>query len=70
MCFFDEYIMQTMVVESASRLTVRRPNSLLLKDNDSEIVVAFESKEEKDQWLKSMNQVGTHRAGMHALQAV
>lgn len=46
-----------MVVESASRLSMRRPNSIILKDNSVELFVAFESKEEKIQWMDFINQV-------------
>jgi hypothetical protein len=44
-------------VESASRVTMRRPNSVLLKDNSTELYFAFESKEEKSHWMDMMNQV-------------
>ena len=50
-------LLQSMTVEPAPRLSIRRPNSLLLKDNSVEFFVAFESKEEKLQWMKDMNQV-------------
>ena len=52
--------MQSMVVESASRLSIRRPHSLFLRDSSSEFFLAFESKEEKDQWMEIMNQVIEH----------
>ena len=46
-----------MVVESASRMTIRRPNSVIVKDDSIELYMAFESKEEKDHWIGMMNQV-------------
>lgn len=46
-----------MTVESAPRLSMRRPNALLLKDTSSEFFIAFESMEEKTQWMNTMNQV-------------
>lgn len=50
---------QGMVVESASRLSMRRPNSVLLSDDSVELFVAFESKEERAHWMDIMNQVRT-----------
>lgn len=55
LCMCD--FIQSMVVESASRLSIRRPHSLFLMDSSSEFFVAFGSKEEKDQWMEIMNQV-------------
>ncbi len=47
-----------MSVENAPRLTMRRPNTLLLKDHetDAEIYLSFESKEERDQWSTVLRQ--------------
>ena len=36
---------------------MRRPNGVVVKNGDSEHLIAFESKEEKDQWITAMNQV-------------
>ena len=47
-----------MSVENAPRLTMRRPNTLLLKDHetDKEIYLSFESKEEREQWSTVLRQ--------------
>lgn len=47
-----------MSVENAPRLTMRRPNTLLLKDHetDKEIYLSFESKQERDQWSNVLRQ--------------
>ena len=45
-----------MVVEPAARLLMRRPNAVLVKDGDSELYLAFESKEEREQWIESLSQ--------------
>lgn len=47
---------QGMSVEPAPRLLMRRPNALLLKDQKSEFYMAFESKEERQQWMDTMLQ--------------
>lgn len=59
-----------MIVESASRLTMRRPYSVLLKDNSVELYLAFESKEEKNQWMDIMNQVRLHDIPMQPIMNV
>lgn len=38
-------------------MSVRRPHTVLVKDKSSEIVIAFESKEDKMKWMDAMNQV-------------
>ena len=47
-----------MSIENAPRLTMRRPNTLLLKDHetDKEIYLSFESKDERDHWSKVIRQ--------------
>ena len=40
-----------LVVEPAARLLMRRPNAVLVKDGDTELYLAFESKEEREQWI-------------------
>ena len=35
---------------------MRRPNALLLKDQKSEFYIAFESKEERQQWMDTISQ--------------
>ena len=47
-----------MSIENAPRLTMRRPNTLLLKDHetDREIFLSFESREERDQWSTVLRQ--------------
>ena len=49
--------LQSMTVEAAPRLSIRRPHSVLLKDGSAEFFMAFESKEDKVQWMDDMNQV-------------
>ena len=39
------------MVEPAARLLMRRPNAVPVKDGDSELYLAFESKEEREQWI-------------------
>ena len=51
-----------MTVESAPRLSMRRPNALLLKDRSLEFFMAFESNEDKAQWIDAINQV-RHKGG-------
>ena len=49
--------LQSMVVEPAARLLMRRPNALLLKDGgDSELYLAFESREEREEWIRNLSQ--------------
>ena len=48
---------QTMSVESAPRLSIRRPNALILRDSKNEFFMAFESKEERSDWMGTINQV-------------
>ncbi len=48
-------------MESASRLSMRRPNGVTIKNNGAEYLIAFESKEEKDQWIAAMNQVSVFK---------
>ena len=48
--------MQDMVVQSAPRLLMRRPNAIFLKDRHSELHMAFESKEEREQWMEKLQQ--------------
>ena len=47
-----------MVVEPAPRLSMRRPNALLLKDQHSSepVYLAFESREERQQWMDTILQ--------------
>ena len=52
-------IFQSMVVEPAPRLSMRRPNALLLRDGKTEFFLAFESKEERTLWMETINQVYT-----------
>ena len=49
---------QDMVVEPAPRLSMRRPNALLLKDQHSSepVYLAFESREERQQWMDTILQ--------------
>ena len=51
------FIFQSMVVEPAPRLSMRRPNTLLLRDGKTEFFLAFESKEERTLWMDTINQV-------------
>lgn len=57
-CYSRVCFPQTMVVETAPRLSMRRPNALLLRDQHSmELVyLAFESREEKQQWMGTIHQ--------------
>ena len=48
---------QSMVVEPAPRLSMRRPNALLLRDGKTEFFLAFESKDERTLWMDTINQV-------------
>lgn len=47
-----------MTVENAPRLTMRRPNTLLIKDHetDDEFYMSFESKQERDHWSTVVRQ--------------
>ena len=47
-----------MTVDNAPRLTMRRPNTLLVKDHetDQELYLSFESKEERDRWSVVLRQ--------------
>ena len=45
-----------MSVENAPRLSMRRPNTLLVRDSTGEIFVSFESKEERDSWSAVIRQ--------------
>ena len=49
---------QDVVVEPAPRLSMRRPNALLLKDQHSSepVYLAFESREERQQWMDTILQ--------------
>jgi len=49
---------QDMVVEPAPHLSMRRPNALLLKDQHSSepVYMAFESREERQQWMDTILQ--------------
>jgi hypothetical protein len=47
---------ETMTVENASRLDIRRPNALVLRDKDHESFIAFESKEERSEWFETIQQ--------------
>lgn len=44
------------VIEPAPRLAMRRPNTLQLKDQRSEVFLAFEGREERDQWMLAIRQ--------------
>ena len=59
LCFVHIFInfLQSMVVEPAPRLSMRRPNALLLRDGKTEMFLAFESKEERTLWMDTINQV-------------
>ena len=48
---------QSTVVEPAPRLSMRRPNALLLRDGKIEFFLAFESKDERTLWMDTINQV-------------
>jgi hypothetical protein len=47
-----------MTVDNAPRLSMRRPNTLLIKDHetDQELYLSFESKEERDRWAITLKQ--------------
>jgi hypothetical protein len=47
---------ETMVVEPAPRLLIRRPNTIFLKDGDSDLYMAFESREEREQWIEKLSE--------------
>ena len=47
---------QVMTVENAPRITMRRPNSIILKEKASEYILAFESREERDKWSTAIQQ--------------
>ena len=46
---------QDMVVEPAPRLLMRRPNTIYLKNAVSELYMAFESKEEREEWIEKLS---------------
>ena len=50
------FSLQSMVVEPAPRLLMRRPHAIFVKDGDSELYMAFESKEERQQWIENLSQ--------------
>ena len=43
---------QNMVVENAPRLAIRRPNTVILRDENQESYIAFEFKEERIEWME------------------
>lgn len=45
-----------MSVENAPRITMRRPNSIIIKEKSTEYVLAFESREERDEWSSVVKQ--------------
>lgn len=45
-------LLQGMTVENAPRLSIRRPNALVVKGGQQEHYIAFESKEERADWAK------------------
>ena len=45
-------LLQGMVVENAPRLSIRRPNAVVVKGGQQEHYIAFESKEERGDWVK------------------
>lgn len=51
-----------MSVEPAPRLSIRRPNALLLKDSCNEFFIAFESKEERVEWMDTLKQVSKNHS--------
>ena len=57
----DTVDFQSMVVEPAPRLSMRRPNTLLLRDGRTEFSLAFKSKEERMLWMDTISQVYTQR---------
>ena len=50
--------MQDMQVENAPRLTMRRPNTIIIKSSQTaeEVLLSFESKEEKAYWGTAIKQ--------------
>lgn len=48
-----------MTIELAPRLSMRRPNALLVRDGKTEMFLAFESKEGQVQWMNTIRQVRT-----------
>ena len=50
--------MQDMQVENAPRLTMRRPNTIIIKSSRTaeEVLLSFESKEEKADWDTAIKQ--------------
>ena len=50
---------EVMTVENAPRITMRRPNSIILKEKGAEYVLAFESREERDEWGTAIKQAIT-----------
>lgn len=53
------HLTQVMTVENAPRITMRRPNSIILKEKGAEYVLAFESREERDEWGTAIKQAIT-----------
>lgn len=45
-----------MVVDNAPRLTMRRPNTLLVRDGNKELFISFESQEDRTEWSAAINQ--------------
>ena len=45
-------LLQGMTVENAPRLSIRRPNALVVKGSQQEHYIAFESKEQRAEWAK------------------
>ena len=45
-----------MVVEPAPRLLMRRPNTIFLKDGDTDLYMSFESREEREQWIEKLSE--------------
>lgn len=45
-----------MEVENAPRLTMRRPNTIIVKDSNKEQFISFESKEERVEWTMAIQQ--------------
>ena len=52
------FCMQDMKVENAPRLTMRRPNTIVIKSSltAEEVVLSFESKEERADWSTAIKQ--------------
>lgn len=46
-----------MLVKPAPRLSIRRPNAVLVGDSKNEFFMAFESKGERSEWMETINQV-------------